>query len=85
MVIYMFRHTKKKIAKENKRNTKKRNLKILLASKDIPCNEITMPINMFEKKYNNLELSKINSILNNDTKLLIEFYKSKYKIKPKDD
>ena len=81
----MFRHTKKKIAKENKRNTKKRNLKILLASKDIPCNEITMPINMFEKKYNNLELSKINSILNNDTKLLIEFYKSKYKIKPKDD
>ena len=89
MVIYMFRHrhrhTKKKYIKEHRTNTKKRNFNILLASKDIPCNEIIMPINSFQTKYNKFELIKINSTLNNETKLFIDFYKNKYNINPKND
>jgi putative endopeptidase len=83
----MFRHryTKKKKIKEHRTNTKKRDATILLALESIPCNEIMMPIDKFEKQYNKFELLKINSALKNDTNLFIDFYKNKYNVNPKTD
>ena len=83
----MFRTTLKKNKKEHakNRNTKKRILKVILASKEVPCNEIIMPITSFEKKYSNSELVKVNKMMQDDSKLFIDFYKNYLKIKPVND
>jgi len=79
----MFKHTYKK--KNKKRHTQKRHLKKLLASKDVPCNEIIMPITSFEKIYSNSDLARVNEAMKKDTNLFIDFCKNHMKIKPVND
>ena len=82
----MFRNTKKKIKKEHhNKTTTKKNVKLTLASDNMPCNEIMMPISRFEKIYSKDELLKMNTNWKNDTNSFLNFYKNKYNIKPNND